>query len=291
VRAVLALRRDQFREALRLFLGAGHWTDAAYVAERVLTVDELVAFVAAEVPGPTAGGAAAAGSADDRAATAGRNLRHLLARRLVRAGQFDRAREFFPPELAPVFDRYVSSVRTGYRPDLPASVRATSLWTAAQIAREHGLELQGTELEPDYAIWDGNFQWPEVARTRGTDGTFESRYPSARPPAGALDHLLAATADEIARAERVHPPTKRFHYRQRAAELAFLAATLMPDDSEQTATILNAAGRWVAARDPDDAELFYKTLVFRCAHTALGREAAERRWLVPAAGETPPPET
>ena len=63
--------------------------------------------------------------------------------------------------------------------------------------------------------------------------------------------------------------------------MAWLASTLLPDNDDQTALILNTAGRWIAARYPEDAELFYKTLVFRCPRTELGRAALARRWLVP----------
>ena len=44
-----------YAEALRLLLRAGYWEDAAYVAERVLTVDELKAVVdttATSLPSP-----------------------------------------------------------------------------------------------------------------------------------------------------------------------------------------------------------------------------------------------
>ena len=272
VRGVLALQREQFVESLRLFLTAGHWTDAAYLAERVLTLDELAGFVTAEVPAPTD-----TDPGPPRGGAPNQELRHLLARRLVRAGRFDRAREFFPPGFLHVYDRYVGAVRTGYRETLPAPARAQALWQAARTVRQFGLEIQGTELEPDYAVWGGNFEWPAVDRRRGTDGAPES----GRADNDRVRWNPVATSTETARLAQAHLPTRRLHYRQRAAELAFLAATLLPDNNDQTALILNTAGRWVAARYPDDAELFYKTLVFRCPQTGLGQQAASLHWLVP----------
>jgi hypothetical protein len=44
------LSKDKFRESLTSFMKAGHWTDAAYVAERVLTLKELQEYVAKTFP-------------------------------------------------------------------------------------------------------------------------------------------------------------------------------------------------------------------------------------------------
>ena len=276
VRGVLALQRTQYRDALRLFLEAGHWPDAAYVAERVLTLAELQDFVNTEAPAQKT--QPAGESNPDIWPHLHSDLRHLLARRLVRAGQFDRARDLFPAELIPTFDRYVSLVRDGYREENSRQLRALALWQAAKIMRESGLIIQGTELEPDYAIWDGNFEWPDFGAARLSQN---SRWDYSPHRAESLSGVLSTYREETERVFQTKLPGRRFHYRQRASELAFLAATLLPDNDDLTATILNTGGLWVAARYPDDAQLFYKTLVFRCPHTALGKAAAVRHWLVP----------
>lgn len=51
-RAVVLLGEAKFPEALTEFLNAGCWQDAAYVAERVLTLQELQAYVAKNYPHP-----------------------------------------------------------------------------------------------------------------------------------------------------------------------------------------------------------------------------------------------
>lgn len=280
VRGVLALQRQQYLESLRLFLAAGHWPDAAYVAERVLSLEELTNFARAETHATAA--ASSKCTPDDygwrstpaeRAPTADRDLRHLLARRLVRAGRFDEAREFFPAEFVAAYDRYVATVRRGYQRELPATTRADALWEAARFVREHGMELQGFELAPDFALWDGNHEWPDTAAARSAN--YRSGWDRDEVPL-----RLGASEGEFNRVIRQTLPSRRYHYRQRAAELAFLAATLLPDDDERTATILHTAGLWLAPRYPDDAQLFYKTLVFRCPTTALGKAAAAHRWFV-----------
>ena len=59
---------------------------------------------------------------------------------------------------------------------------------------------------------------------------------------------------------------------------AWWAASLMPNDSEETAKVLDSAGRWLMARDSQVAEPCYQALVIRCGDTMLGREAARQRW-------------
>ncbi len=291
VRGTLALQRQQYLEALRLFLAAGHWPDAAYVAERVLTLGELTTFARAETHAASAPMRPPEeyewrGTTAERAPTADRDLRHLLARRLVRAGRFDEAREFFPAEFVATYDRYVAAVRRGYQRELPAATRADALWEAARLAREHGMELQGFELAPDFAIWGGSFEWPSFEQNRVPTGW--AWYAQHEKLQG-VDLALAASEDERKRFGQQTLPTRRFHYRQRAAELAWLASTLLPDDDARTAEILHTAGRWLAARYPEDAQLFYKTLVFRCPNTDLGKAAAAHRWFAwPAEKEAEP---
>jgi hypothetical protein len=73
-------------------------------------------------------------------------------------------------------------------------------------------------------------------------------------------------------------PDIRFHYRYLAADLAWEAAELMPDGSDETARVLCEAGTWLKIRDPQAADRFYKTLVRRCGNTSLGKEAENLRW-------------
>jgi hypothetical protein len=70
----------------------------------------------------------------------------------------------------------------------------------------------------------------------------------------------------------------RFHYRYQAAFLAWEAAKLMPDDSNETAFVLWQAGEWLKQRDPITADGFYKTLVRRCRRTEIGTAADRLRW-------------
>lgn len=265
---VLHLSRGRYVESLDRLLKSGWWLDAAYVAERVLTADELKQYVdrnwpASKVPPPQAAGAR---TSNDEPNLSG-DLRHLLARRLHRLGRRQEARDYFPPPLRPRLDAYLGAVRAGHDGNRAREDRAASLWEAATIARHEGMELLGTELGPDGFADGGNFDRRDVADYRRERAAEEQ------------ENLLAPRPDELRRAASHAPtPDRRFHYRFAAADHAWAAAELMPDEDRDTAVVLHAAGSWLAGRDPAAAERFYHALVNRCSTTRLGHAALRKRW-------------
>jgi hypothetical protein len=62
-----------------------------------------------------------------------------------------------------------------------------------------------------------------------------------------------------------------------SAALAWDAARLLPNNSDETARILCRGGSWIAS-DPPAADLLYQALVRRCRKTAIGAEADRLRW-------------
>jgi hypothetical protein len=124
------------------------------------------------------------------------------------------------------------------------------------------MELLGTELDPDYHAFEGQFQFEGASR-----------------PRGGKDTLSTPTADELSRwkGSALTDP-HRWHYRYVAADLAWSAALLMPDGSTDTAAVLYEAGCWLKDRDAKGAERFYKALTKRCPATALGQQAAALHW-------------
>lgn len=245
--AQLRLARRDYADALRLLLRGDYWHGAAYIAERVLTLDELQNFVSAETV-----------TGDN-----GPRLKNLLARRLVRAGRPSEAAAYFQKDYASTLAEFTTALKAGNDATRPAVARGLSLARAATLLRVSGLELQGTELEPDYAYSDGRFPgYSTVLAIR-------SKAAGLAPPSD----------DEISRAIIVPAtPNRRFHYRYQAADLAWQAAQLLPDNSTELATLLVEAGGWIKARDPQAADRFYKALVNRCPDTDYGREAKRLRW-------------
>jgi hypothetical protein len=256
---VLRMVRREYAEALDCFLRGGFWADAAYVGERVLTTDELKACVDR-----------AWGNADtseketsyDKTTRAVRPyIRHLLARRLVRS--FLPAGAYFPDDLQPIYDDLMANLKRGENESLPPTDRASGWFEGAKLLRKRGLELIGTELEPDWHLTDGSFERSLTVASRTNE----------------CPKVLAPSADELGRARRHHAdPEERFHYRYQAAFIALQAASLLPDNSDQKAQILHTAGTWLKDRDPQTADIFYKHLVRRCRKTALGSAADLKRW-------------
>ena len=301
--AIAAIGADEFRTALEAFLRGGHWVDAAYVAERLLSIGELRELVArrpwneawaADQPSDSGADDATAPDAETARRAQTVRLRWLLARRLVREGRCAEARPFFPPTWRVALDRYALALARGEDQRRSGETRALALWDAAVEARYHGIELLGTEAAPDWFAYEGDFEEDDPAGFRlGRPSIREARY-SGSAKAIPLPAILQASAAERARLDAsATTPDKRFHYRYRAAALGWRAASLLPGKDPRTAAMLNLAGRWLAGRDPEAADRFYQALESRCAETDLGRQATARRWFVditdPAVRHLPDP--
>jgi len=233
-----------------------HWPDAAYVAEQVLTLAELKEFVDQRWPNP------APPLAEGKTPGVDARMRYLLARRLARQGKLEAAAPYYPADQQDNFRRYAEALRRGSNPNMTRPQHIDGLWTAAQQTREQGMDLLGTESDPDWASASGSFDLGTTTADRPRDG------------------VNRAAPEELTRAAGNRPnPDRRFHYRYRAADLAWQAAQLMPDQSDQTALALVSGGNWIKNHDPKGAERFYKALVQRCGKTRLGKQAAAKRWL------------
>jgi hypothetical protein len=308
----LRLSRRDYVQSLDALLNAGFWMDAAYVAERVLTADELKSYVDGYWPPVTPAQAAEEqekyGESEISPMRLRTQIRYLLARRLMRSFRGDEARDYYPVEWMPQYLVLAQALRTGWDEALPAEQRAKALFLAATITRTNGLELIGTEVEPDWRIHAGNYQEGVSVSTRATNENAKA---------------LVAGEDELDRARRHKPdPDLRWHYRAQAGALAWEAAKLvpdnfeeathmlltgggwidscgaegadtlyfqaaalaweaakhMPDNSEDTARFLCVAGGWLKYRHPKEADIFYKALVRRNRKTAIGMEADRIRW-------------
>ena len=262
----LRLARREYVESLDALLRAGFWMDAAYVAERVLTLDELKGYVDRNWPAVEA---SSDGTNSDREGACPRTLdlreeiRYLLARRLTRMERGNEAREYFPPRQRPDFDALLQNLVTEGGGGCSSSQRADALFAAAKLVRKRGMQLIGTEVEPDWYIHGGVYEYGVSINSRTNGSTV----------------LLLPSEDELCRA-RTHGviPEQRFHFRYEAAALAWEAASLLSDNSDLTARVLCIAGSWLKNRDPDTADVFYKSLVRRCRKTDIGKLADRMRW-------------
>jgi hypothetical protein len=265
---VLRLARGEYAQALDALLNAGFWMDAAYVADRVLTVDELKGYVDRFWPvvpaGQEAGEREEFSHSEVCPAQLRKDILYLLARRLTRELRGDLAREYYPAEWLTAFDQLAAELRAGWDESQLPEARAGALFRAAMIARTNGMELLGTEVGPDWHIFDGGFDFGVTLENRRQED------PQA---------VIRPTEEELRRGAAHAPdPDQRFHYRYQAASLAWDAAKLLPDNDDRTAYALWQGGSFLKHRDPECADLFYKALVNRNRKTELGAEADRQRW-------------
>jgi len=264
----LRLARREYTEALDALLRSGFWMDAAYVAERVLTADELKNYV--DQNWPAVDRVAHASTNLDQDSTSSspmdlrREIRYLLGRRLLRTERGNEALEYYSAEQQADFAALLQNEKIANNGDISPIQQSAALFEMAKLVRHHGMELIGTEVEPDWHIHGGDYDYGVTIASRATNLS----------PA-----VLFASEEEVSRAQQQGvTPAARFHYRYQAAALAWKAATLMPNNTEETARVLCTAGTWLKNLDPQMADVFYKSLVRRCSRTDIGRLADRMRW-------------
>lgn len=292
---VAQVARNDFAGALQTFLRTDYWQDAAYIAERLLSVEELLALSRSgrlprleklQVPDDAVpGGPLRVSRLEAKyygswsAENPPEPFTYLVARRLAREGFVKDACKLLPDDLALALQRHADELRCSQKTRLSRVERASALWTAAQLQRQLGMELFGFETGPDHAWCNGAFDLGSFAEMRGSK-YWREEWSKLDP----VRHLpvFPATSDELWCARHYGPTVeKRFHYRHTAADLAWRAAALMPDDDDQTAQVLAIAGSWLKTREPKAADRFYKALVRRNPSVPLAQDADQRRWFPP----------
>ena len=215
------------------------YVDAVYLAERVLTVDELAAFVTRVAPGETAP------VGPDESTFWGEVspslLRDLLGRRLMRAGRFTAALPYLVPGHRPAAVRYARAMARATVGD-PID-RAAALFAASRVARTDGLEILGTSHAPDWSLYGAQYD-PYGWRA------WSDEPPPARTP-------WHTTTEDARVAASAPVPEERYHYRFIASHLAEAAADNLPTQSQAFATTLCHAARYVRHRDPDRVDALY----------------------------------
>ena len=274
--AVIRIGQGEYRDSLAMLfpVASTYWGDVIYVAERILTVDELKAFVdglppARPVQPPT-------DSDWGYSVQPTRDLRELLARRLVRLGRISEALPYFDPspnrepdqprsdratpEEARAYLAAVEAARPGWPFDWPWQWvdRAEALFKLSVMTRQRGMQLMGTEGPPDEASMGGSF--PSGIGQSSPNGYSDT--PSK---------LLGP--NEVRRFEASAPkPDKRFHYRGIAADQALAAADYLPQRSQAyAATLCWAARHAFSSADPARAEAIYRRYVATGAYQPWAR--------------------
>jgi tetratricopeptide (TPR) repeat protein len=236
--AILALQRGDYLQAFdQLYRSQSiYWLDAATVAERVLTVDELKHYVDTQVPAPPPL------SQQDRdnyvPLPVAAKLRDLLGRRLLREERYDEAPKYFDSVELQHKARWYGQLRHDAESKWWPTKRAFAYFHAATLARFDGMELLGYEMSPDYATFGGNYSLENSELKVG--------------PLVAEDEVKRQQASAA-------QPDQRYHYRYVANALASSAADHLPHTSQAFAAVLCAATGWNTGTEEKGA--FYQRYV------------------------------
>ena len=246
---ILELSRGDYLQAISLLTAAGseYWQDTAYIAERVLTLDELKSFVALHpvttIPEKTQWHY----FGDTEVEVL---LHQLTARRLMRAGEYQQAQAYFiDPELKQLAKRYQEHTEKAAS-SWTDIAKAQALFEQAKLARENGLELMGFELAPDYQVFYGQYE------------PYQDDENTQVLPAAELQRLSSSTSIY----------SNRFHYRQLAAELVAKSAELVPQNSQAFAATLCHSTKWLLLRQPELAREYYQQYLHQGPYVSWGAE-------------------
>ena len=296
------LAKRNYIGAMDLFARAGFWPDAAYVAESLVPMEgeeSLEQYLLAHK------GDDPDFIKPDTQVSLLAHLRDILARRMARQGEWDKAAQYYAQSY-PVFDEEGNIAEM--RPAAPfaeearriavnlkiandttqlARIRAKALFDTAMMIRKDGMELMGTELAPDWAIDRGEWDWhwemtPRLEQEHGS----ENRTDDELKWVAQVDHdkkntlmELPVMQDEVVRRmSTAVVPYRRFHYRYVAADMMWRCAQMLPNNDPLCAEALYRGGVCLQTRDPYSADKFYKALVQRNPNLAVAQEAKKLKW-------------
>jgi hypothetical protein len=230
--AILALQRGDYLQAFdQLYRSQDiYWFDAATVAERVLTLDELKHYVDTQVPAPPELTQQERDSYVPLSVAA--KLRNLLGRRLLREGHYEAASGYFDNDGLRHKARLYGQQRLAADSAWWPTRRASSLFNAAWTAREWGMDILSYEMSPDYATFGGNYS---LERTELKVGPLVAEDEIKRQQASAAQ------------------PDQRYHYRFVATALASRAADNLPHTSQAFAAVLCEAAGWNSSLEEQSA--------------------------------------
>lgn len=282
---LLALAGDRFTEAAEWFGKGERSVEAGYVVERAMSMDELLAAVqhtrAARATAPVPPDGIEAKDVCDfwspttdagRAYCRSKRLLDIYARRLLRAHRYDEALDAFGPDHPTKTEDVDDDESTENDPDplqtytseMKRAVattgieRAEHLFLASRTLRLYGLEIAGTEVGPDWRIYDGGYAGETLCMPSPAHGYTKFAVPDEQgyyydTEQDDEHHCLLPTKGDAAlvsplEAARVRASApeidQRFSYRYVASKLAEEAAGLVPPRSQAYAASLCWAARY-----------------------------------------------
>jgi len=201
-----SLARSDYVEAFNQLLAGGYEDDARYVAERVLTLEELQRLVDKQ--------------------SLGKPFRDLLARRLTRAGRYSEALVYYESDsVRQLAEKYSESMQQAQQQGATPGSRAAGWYEVARLEIQSGMELRGTERCPDYTEYEGSYG--DECAPQLVAGDLMSQ-----------DELARLNASAVT-------PDRRFHYRQIGVEHLMKAADALPRRSPDFDAVLCQGVHWL----------------------------------------------
>ena len=276
-----ALANGDFLTALSCFEAGGYGTEALYVAECLLTLDELKGYVDArrKAKKPLL-------KFESRWMEPFDDLEQELASRLMRVGLMEEALAYVDPNLRPKATNYVLMLRGAERTDLDARSQADAYWRCALLIRELG----ETILHAPYGqSWTSSGGWhvgygyfPRLRLGLPQD---EQPLPSMKWVGAGAEEKKRLSAWQSQHIDT--PDLSERDARYAAYRHALQAARLLPDNDPAGAEILQYAGNLLKYREPKAAVPAYRLLVTRFSQTPYGQHAVTKKWFSSERPEPP----
>lgn len=268
--AVLRHSEGSYAEALRLYLLSGQEWSATYIAECVMSVEELKVVVDRELMGrrlmekPW-------GEPYDINAT----IRNLLGRRLCRAGRWSEALPYLGEKAGGKAMQHIRFMSIAADTSLPNRVRADAYWKSARIMFDEGNLLLYCPFGESYSSGSGwsMGEWP-LCRIQPTEENPLQRI--AAPSEDETRRVRQWWDANLAKPNRAHRLAK-----YEGLRLTILAASLLPDNDPAGGTIVHYAGQTLMYLDSPAANAAYKLLATRFEETPEGKYAFAKRWFMP----------
>ena len=270
-RGMLELAQGRFAAALDFFGKGDYSEESSFVAECVMTIDELKAFIDQRRNAGPARTTLEPPSDDLFPA------RKILASRLFRAGRLEEALDYVSPEIKAQANNYVLFMRLAERTDIADRTRADAYWRAALIVDKIGEEILHASFGLDWTGAADEEKWyigygllplqrlkPD-STTRVTLLTSPTKEEALRVQTWLAEHI-----DKPVRSER--------DASYAVFDLALKAARSLPNNDPAGGQILQFAGNRLKFVEPKAANPAYVLLVTRFKQTPYGEHALKRHW-------------
>jgi hypothetical protein len=271
--AILALHQGRYVEAMNLFYGEDRIRDGNYVAECILSTDELKAAVDASWSVKSA--SAKGGSVHDYGMTSPESIRALLGRRLFRDGRWEEAAPYLADEYRKPLREFIGFMRVAQDPKQSRRARADAYWRAALNVSTYGEEYLFCTYGLDWTS-SADRHWYDsrpVPRMR-LEPILDEPESLIAPPSADEVHRVGAWSDR----HLDHPIRAYRDASYEAYRLALEAAKLLPDNDLAGEQILQWAGNLLKYREPKAAVSAYRQLATRFSKTGLGAYAEDKHW-------------